>query len=274
MREKQQEKEQREAPRRRSSKSLTAPSSVFSIAMAANAEASAVGSLQPPTGSVSVCSASLPRRLTAPISLSSQPRTAAPSLPQATPITLAATLACTTLSPDSAHTPSPVPIATTSSLLPPPLPLSFQPLCPHALPCPDAPDCPLIHFVKALRPHTMEGLGDCSYLNSCHRMESCRYVHYRLEDPGVGYSKKVESQFNGTGTGGSKVSSKGTFAGRQSTHLVGAGQDSTSTVDQWRPSKPRRERPRQVRRRGCRPPVGNPSRGAFLSLSRPYELKY
>lgn len=48
--------------------------------------------------------------------------------------------------------------------------------------CPDSSTCTNVHFVRALRPHTEVSLGDCSYLNTCHRGE-CRYVHWVLEDP-------------------------------------------------------------------------------------------
>ncbi|GAA5847230.1 hypothetical protein JCM9279_006149 [Rhodotorula babjevae] len=48
--------------------------------------------------------------------------------------------------------------------------------------CPDSSTCTNVHFVRALRPHTEVSLGDCSYLNTCHRNE-CRYVHWVLEDP-------------------------------------------------------------------------------------------
>ncbi|BGP42735.1 methyltransferase [Rhodotorula kratochvilovae] len=48
--------------------------------------------------------------------------------------------------------------------------------------CPTGAACPNVHFVRALRPHTEIALGDCSYLNTCHRSE-CRYVHWVLEDP-------------------------------------------------------------------------------------------
>ena len=44
--------------------------------------------------------------------------------------------------------------------------------------------CRRVHFEQALRPHTEVSLGDCSYLNTCHRMDTCRYVHWTLEDPG------------------------------------------------------------------------------------------
>ncbi|GAA5821605.1 hypothetical protein JCM11251_000930 [Rhodosporidiobolus azoricus] len=50
--------------------------------------------------------------------------------------------------------------------------------------CPSGPSCPNVHFIPNLRPHTEPSLGDCSYLNTCHRMATCRYVHWVLEDPG------------------------------------------------------------------------------------------
>ncbi|GAA5974319.1 hypothetical protein JCM11641_006734 [Rhodosporidiobolus odoratus] len=50
--------------------------------------------------------------------------------------------------------------------------------------CSDGDACPNVHFIRALRPHTEIALGDCSYLNTCHRMATCRYVHWVLEDPG------------------------------------------------------------------------------------------
>lgn len=49
--------------------------------------------------------------------------------------------------------------------------------------CPGGPLCTDVHFVRAIRPHTEVSLGDCSYLNTCHRMSTCRYVHWVLEDP-------------------------------------------------------------------------------------------
>lgn len=50
--------------------------------------------------------------------------------------------------------------------------------------CPNRDACRNVHFVRALRSHTDPSLGDCSYLNTCHRMDTCRYVHWVLEDPG------------------------------------------------------------------------------------------
>ncbi|KAK4046591.1 methyltransferase [Microbotryomycetes sp. JL201] len=62
----------------------------------------------------------------------------------------------------------------------------FVPICRSGTrsACPEPATCRQAHFVKILRKHTLESLGDCSYLNTCHRTGTCRYVHYQLEDPG------------------------------------------------------------------------------------------
>lgn len=35
-----------------------------------------------------------------------------------------------------------------------------------------------IHYVPNLKPQTDLNLGDCSYLDTCHKLNTCRYVHY------------------------------------------------------------------------------------------------
>lgn len=35
-----------------------------------------------------------------------------------------------------------------------------------------------IHFIPNLKPQTDLLLGDCSYLDTCHKLNSCRYIHY------------------------------------------------------------------------------------------------
>ncbi|SCU84765.1 LAFA_0D11870g1_1 [Lachancea sp. 'fantastica'] len=35
-----------------------------------------------------------------------------------------------------------------------------------------------IHYIPNLKPQTDPSLGDCSYLDTCHKLNSCRYVHY------------------------------------------------------------------------------------------------
>ncbi|KAJ6218290.1 hypothetical protein RDWZM_009447 [Blomia tropicalis] len=41
--------------------------------------------------------------------------------------------------------------------------------------------CMKLHFLKIIQKHTDESLGDCSFLNTCFHMESCKYVHYKVE---------------------------------------------------------------------------------------------
>ena len=41
--------------------------------------------------------------------------------------------------------------------------------------------CPRLHFRKIIQSHTDESLGDCSFLNTCFHMESCKFVHYEID---------------------------------------------------------------------------------------------
>ncbi|CAG0878512.1 unnamed protein product [Darwinula stevensoni] len=48
-----------------------------------------------------------------------------------------------------------------------------------------APACKKLHFRKIIQKHTDESLGDCSFLNTCFHMDSCKYVHYEVDYEGV-----------------------------------------------------------------------------------------
>lgn len=41
--------------------------------------------------------------------------------------------------------------------------------------------CEKLHFKKIIQKHTDELLGDCSFLNTCFHMDTCKYVHYRVD---------------------------------------------------------------------------------------------
>lgn len=41
--------------------------------------------------------------------------------------------------------------------------------------------CKRLHFRKIINKHTDESLGDCSFLNTCFHMDTCKYVHYEVE---------------------------------------------------------------------------------------------
>ncbi|XP_060574782.1 N6-adenosine-methyltransferase catalytic subunit-like, partial [Ruditapes philippinarum] len=43
--------------------------------------------------------------------------------------------------------------------------------------------CTKLHFRKIIHKHTDESLGDCSFLNTCFHMDTCKYVHYKVDFP-------------------------------------------------------------------------------------------
>lgn len=42
--------------------------------------------------------------------------------------------------------------------------------------------CSKLHFHRIIHPHTDQSLGDCSFLNTCFHMETCKFVHYSIDD--------------------------------------------------------------------------------------------
>lgn len=46
--------------------------------------------------------------------------------------------------------------------------------------------CKKLHFKKIIQAHTDESLGDCSFLNTCFHMDTCKYVHYEVDGPKAG----------------------------------------------------------------------------------------
>lgn len=68
--------------------------------------------------------------------------------------------------------------------------------------------CNKLHFKKIIQSHTDESLGDCSFLNTCFHMDTCKYVHYEVDSPKEGagtHSSGLHSSGNGAagGFGGS-----------------------------------------------------------------------
>ncbi|XP_014237237.1 N6-adenosine-methyltransferase subunit METTL3 [Trichogramma pretiosum] len=51
--------------------------------------------------------------------------------------------------------------------------------------------CKKLHFKKIIQAHTDESLGDCSFLNTCFHMDTCKYVHYEVD-----YSSLQQQQSN------------------------------------------------------------------------------
>jgi len=42
--------------------------------------------------------------------------------------------------------------------------------------------CNKIHFRRIMKVHTDLSLGDCSYLDTCRHMKTCKFVHYEIDD--------------------------------------------------------------------------------------------
>ncbi|KAF6724462.1 N6-adenosine-methyltransferase subunit METTL3 [Oryzias melastigma] len=59
--------------------------------------------------------------------------------------------------------------------------------------------CTKLHFRRIINKHTDESLGDCSFLNTCFHMDTCKYVHYEIDSP-----PEIESSL-GPQTGGAEV---------------------------------------------------------------------
>lgn len=53
--------------------------------------------------------------------------------------------------------------------------------------------CNRLHFKKIIQAHTDVVLGDCSFLNTCFHMSSCKYVHYQVDNPEQTASKSVKN---------------------------------------------------------------------------------
>ena len=49
-----------------------------------------------------------------------------------------------------------------------------------------------IHYIPNIKPQTDLSLGDCSYLDTCHKLNSCRYLHYLQYVPEAMVSQVME----------------------------------------------------------------------------------
>lgn len=65
-----------------------------------------------------------------------------------------------------------------------------------------AQQCKKLHFKKIIQQHTDETLGDCSFLNTCFHMDTCKYVHYEVDGPTVPFPREISG-------GGSKPETAG-----------------------------------------------------------------
>lgn len=56
--------------------------------------------------------------------------------------------------------------------------------------------CSRLHFKKIIQAHTDVVLGDCSFLNSCYHIKTCKYVHYQVDESDEQVVKKPDISEN------------------------------------------------------------------------------
>ncbi|XP_046386231.1 N6-adenosine-methyltransferase catalytic subunit [Ischnura elegans] len=91
--------------------------------------------------------------------------------------------------------------------------------------------CKKLHFKKIIQKHTDESLGDCSFLNTCFHMDSCKYVHYEVDGPTVPFPKdsfKVGS--SGAVSTSSSTTIGGSSAGEASVNSILSSSATTNTM--------------------------------------------
>lgn len=59
---------------------------------------------------------------------------------------------------------------------------------------PQVQPCRKVHFRKIIQKHTDESLGDCSFLNTCFHMDTCKYVHYEVDYSDVEMNKEEKEK--------------------------------------------------------------------------------
>jgi len=74
--------------------------------------------------------------------------------------------------------------------------------------------CDKLHFVKILQQHTDESLGDCSFLNTCFHMDTCKYIHYEVDQADVALKLRASEG------GGGQESSTSLLRSPESTQLM------------------------------------------------------
>lgn len=58
--------------------------------------------------------------------------------------------------------------------------------------------CNKLHFRKIIGPHTDVSLGDCSFLNTCFHMETCKYIHYKIDTDDLKETEKASRAKEGS----------------------------------------------------------------------------
>ncbi|CRL03231.1 CLUMA_CG016432, isoform A [Clunio marinus] len=62
--------------------------------------------------------------------------------------------------------------------------------------------CNRLHFKKIIQGHTDVVLGDCSFLNTCFHMSTCKYVHYQVDNAEQTANKTIKNAQQDEASGG------------------------------------------------------------------------
>ena len=93
--------------------------------------------------------------------------------------------------------------------------------------------CDKLHFAKIIQPHTDESLGDCSFLNTCFHMDTCKYIHYEVDQDDVRRAQKRKR------SGDNQDSSSWSTNGQQKFGLSGlAGNSSINGISKTNDGTP------------------------------------
>ncbi|XP_012541939.1 N6-adenosine-methyltransferase subunit METTL3 [Monomorium pharaonis] len=90
--------------------------------------------------------------------------------------------------------------------------------------------CKKLHFKKIIQSHTDESLGDCSFLNTCFHMDTCKYVHYEVDGP-TAQPKEINDSDSPSNTASNKTLNLDSKNGSSSTGNVGS--ELTLYPPQW-----------------------------------------
>uniref|UniRef100_UPI00358E8AAA N6-adenosine-methyltransferase catalytic subunit n=1 Tax=Myxine glutinosa TaxID=7769 RepID=UPI00358E8AAA len=60
--------------------------------------------------------------------------------------------------------------------------------------------CCRLHFRRIINKHTEESLGDCSFLNTCFHMDTCKFVHYEIDHGRAGGGGRASDSARMDGT--------------------------------------------------------------------------
>nr|CAH8860815.1 unnamed protein product [Trichobilharzia regenti] len=100
----------------------------------------------------------------------------------------------------------------------------------------DKEKCTKLHFRKIIHPHTDESLGDCSFLNTCFHVDTCKYVHYTIDYTGsIHASRSANNNSLNTGRNNNRVMNGNYETGKSQTSNAGSVDPTGATKENGAP---------------------------------------